>query len=155
MVFALNVDNAIALNKLFQERDVKSDFVISNVKDAITGVTSNFTKENKEKIEKFRQGKLEVLINVNILTEGTDVPNVQSVFLTRPTISTILMTQMIGRGLRGPKAGGTKEAFIVSFVDDWQDKIAWINPEKLSISSVFVGFLSARIGKKYFLIAIS
>lgn len=133
LVFALNVDNAIALNKLFQERGVKSDFVISNVKDAITGVTSNFTKENKEKIEKFRQGKLEVLINVNILTEGTDVPNVQSVFLTRPTISTILMTQMIGRGLRGPKAGGTKEAFIVSFVDDWQDKIAWINPEKLFI----------------------
>jgi superfamily II DNA or RNA helicase len=133
LVFALNVDNAIALNKLFQERGVKSDFVISNVKDAITGVTSNFTKENKEKIEKFRQGKLEVLINVNILTEGTDVPNVQSVFLTRPTISTILMTQMIGRGLRGPKAGGTKEAFIVSFVDDWQDKIAWINPERLFI----------------------
>ena len=40
---------------------------------------------------------------------------------------------MIGRGLRGLKAGGTKEAYIVSFVDDWQDKIAWINPEKLYI----------------------
>lgn len=133
LVFALNVDNAIALNKLFQEKGIKSDFVISNVKDAVTGVTSNFTKENKEKIEKFRKGQLEVLINVNILTEGTDVPNVQSVFLTRPTISTILMTQMIGRGLRGPKAGGTKEAYIVSFVDDWQDKIAWINPERLFI----------------------
>lgn len=133
LIFALNVDNAIALNKLFNEKGVKSDFVISNVKDAVTGVTSNFTKENKVKIDNFRDGKLEVLINVNILTEGTDVPNVQSVFLTRPTISTILMTQMIGRGLRGPKAGGTKEAFIVSFLDDWQDKIAWINPEKLFI----------------------
>lgn len=133
LVFALNVDNAIALNKLFQEKGVKSDYVISNVKDAVTGVTTNFTKENKSKIDDFRNGKLEVLINVNILTEGTDVPNVQTVFLTRPTISTILMTQMIGRGLRGPKAGGTKEAYIVSFIDDWQDKIAWINPEKLFI----------------------
>jgi len=75
------------------------------------------------------------LINVNILTEGMDVPNVQSIFLTRPTISTILMTQMIGRGLRGPKAGGTKEAYIVSFIDEWQDKVAWVNPEKLYIEA--------------------
>jgi superfamily II DNA or RNA helicase len=133
LVFALNVDNAIALNKLFQEKGIKSDYVISNVKDAITGITTNFTKENKEKIDNFRSGNLEVLINVNILTEGTDVPDVQTVFLTRPTISTILMTQMIGRGLRGPKAGGTKDAYIVSFIDEWQDKIAWINPEKLFI----------------------
>ncbi len=133
LVFALNVDNAIALNVLFKERGIKSDYVISNVKDAITGVTTNFTKENKEKIEDFRDGKLEVLINVNILTEGTDIPNVQTVFLTRPTISSILMTQMIGRGLRGEKAGGTKEAYIVSFVDEWKDKISWVNPEKLFI----------------------
>ena len=132
LVFALNVDNAIALNALFREKGVKSDFVISAVKDAITGVTIS-SKENKDKIERFRNGELEVLINVNILTEGTDVPNVQSVFLTRPTISTILMTQMIGRGLRGLKAGGTKEAFIVSFVDNWRNKISWINPEKLFI----------------------
>ncbi|MCG4585545.1 tetratricopeptide repeat protein, partial [Anaerosalibacter bizertensis] len=60
-----------------------------------------------------------------------DLPNAQTVFLTRPTISTILMTQMIGRALRGEKAGGTKKAYIVSFVDDWKDKIAWINPETL------------------------
>ncbi len=133
IVFALNVDNAIALKKLFQNQGIKSEYVISNVKDAVTGVTSNFTKENKEKIDNFRNGNLEVLINVNILTEGTDVPNVQSIFLTRPTISTVLMTQMIGRGLRGLRAGGTKDAYIVSFIDEWQDKIAWVNPEKLFI----------------------
>ena len=133
LVFALNVDNAIALNALFREKGVKSDYVISTVKDAITGVTIS-SKENKEKISSFRKGELEVLINVNILTEGTDVPNVQSVFLTRPTMSSILMTQMIGRGLRGLKAGGTKEAFIVSFVDNWRNKVAWVNPEKLFIA---------------------
>ena len=132
LVFALNVDNAIALNALFREKGVKSDYVISTVKDMVTGVTIS-SKENKDKIDSFRNGDLEVLINVNILTEGTDVPNVQTVFLTRPTNSTILMSQMIGRGLRGLKAGGTKEAFIVSFVDDWRNKVAWVNPEKLFI----------------------
>jgi superfamily II DNA or RNA helicase len=132
IVFALNIDNAIALNAMFKKQGVKSDFVISTVKDQVTGVAIS-SKENKEKIAKFRKGEIEVLINVNILTEGTDVPNVQSVFLTRPTISSILMTQMIGRGLRGLKAGGTKEAYIVSFIDEWQNKVAWINSEKLYI----------------------
>lgn len=132
IVFALNIDNAIALNTLFKEAGVRSDFVISTVKDKATGVTLS-SKDNKEKIAKFRNEELEVLINVNILTEGIDVPNVQSIFLARPTISSILMTQMIGRGLRGLKAGGTKEAFIVSFIDDWQNKVSWVNPEKLLI----------------------
>lgn len=63
---------------------------------------------------------MKVLINVNILTEGIDLPQTKTVFLTRPTVSTILMTQMIGRSLRGEKAGGTKEAYVVSFIDDWQ-----------------------------------
>ncbi len=134
IVFALNVDNAIALNALFSKAGVKSDYVVSSIRDAATGVTIS-NEENKEKIKKFRAGETDVLINVNILTEGTDVPNVQSIFLTRPTISSILMTQMIGRGLRGPKAGGTKDAYIVSFVDEWQNKISWINPEKLFIGN--------------------
>ncbi len=131
IVFALNVFNAIALNKLFQEAGVKSDFVISTIKDMATGV--NIKKDNPEIIDRFRKGELDVLINVNILTEGTDIPNVQSIFLARPTISPILMTQMIGRGLRGERAGGTKDAYIVSFIDEWREKVAWVNPEKLLI----------------------
>jgi hypothetical protein len=41
------------------------------------------------------------------------------------------MTQMIGRALRGEKAGGTKKAYIVSFIDNGLDKIAWSNPETI------------------------
>ena len=132
LVFALNKDNAIALKALFNEAGIKSEFVLSSIQDKITGVTIS-SKENKLKIDKFRKGEIDVLINVNILTEGTDLPNVQSIFLARPTISSILMTQMIGRGLRGLKAGGTKEAYIVSFIDDWKNKVSWVNPEKLII----------------------
>ena len=131
IIFALNVFNAIALNKLFQEAGIKADFVISAVKDMATGIT--LKKDNPVIIHRFRKGELDVLINVNILTEGTDIPNVQSIFLARPTISPILMTQMIGRGLRGERAGGTKDAYIVSFIDEWREKVAWVNPEKLLI----------------------
>ncbi len=133
IVFALNINMAIALNGLFNASGVRSDFVVSNIKDMATNVTIS-SEENKIKVQKFRDGQLDVLINVNILTEGVDLPKVQSVFLTRPTKSTIFMTQMIGRALRGEKAGGTKEAYIVSFIDDWQDKIAWANPEQLFIN---------------------
>ena len=132
LVFALNKDNAIALKALFTEAGIKSEFVLSSIQDKMTGVTIS-SKGNKLKIDKFRKGEIDVLINVNILTEGTDLPNVQSIFLARPTISSILMTQMIGRGLRGLKAGGTKEAYIVSFIDDWKNKGSWVNPEKLII----------------------
>ena len=83
---------------------------------------------NKTLVWMFHKKKLDVLINVNILTEGTDLPQTQTVFLARPTVSRVLMTQMVGRALRGVSAGGTKEAYIVSFIDDWEDKIAFEAP---------------------------
>ncbi|WP_370742280.1 DEAD/DEAH box helicase family protein [Ruminococcus callidus] len=135
IVFALNKVHAIALNKLFNEKGkaygIRSEFIISEVQDMITGITIS-NADNERKIEAYRNGEIQVLINVNILTEGTDLPKTHTVFLTRPIVSTTLMTQMVGRALRGLKAGGTKEAYIVSFVDDWNDKIAWVNPETLT-----------------------
>ncbi|MEG4225892.1 DEAD/DEAH box helicase family protein [Microcoleus sp. N9_B2] len=131
LVFAVDIQHAIALNGLFKKRGINSDFVASKIIDEGTGATIS-VKENSEKIKRFRAGKLEVLINVEMLTEGTDLPNVQTVFLTRPTTSTLLMTQMIGRALRGQKAGGTEKAYVVSFIDNWEDKINWVNPEKLT-----------------------
>jgi len=130
LVFAVDIQHAIELNGLFQSRGIDSDFVASKITDESTGATTS-VKENSEKIKRFRTGEIEVLINVEMLTEGTDLPNVQTVFLTRPTTSTILMTQMIGRALRGQKAGGTEKAYVVSFIDNWEDKINWVNPEKL------------------------
>lgn len=130
IIFAVNVVHAIHLSTLFNKAGFKADFIVSDVKDQITGVTLS-RKENEEKIERYRRGELKVLINVNILTEGVDLPKTQSVFLARPTVSTILMTQMVGRALRGISAGGTDRAYIVSFIDDWDDHIAWINPESL------------------------
>ncbi|WP_204140158.1 DEAD/DEAH box helicase family protein [Halomicronema sp. CCY15110] len=130
LVFAIDVDHAIALNSVFKSKGIDSDFVVGQVVEEGTNAKIS-PKENGEKIQRFRDGDLEVLINVQMLTEGTDLPNVQTVFLTRPTTSTILMTQMIGRALRGQKAGGTEKAYVVSFIDNWENKINWVNPEKL------------------------
>ena len=130
IVFAVNVDHAIALNAQFREAGIASDYVVSSIRDMATGVTIS-REDNERKEQAYRDGKLQVLINVNILTEGVDFPKTGTVFLARPTVSTILMTQMVGRALRGPAAGGTDTAYIVSFVDGWDEHIAWVNPESL------------------------
>ncbi len=70
-------------------------------------------------------------MNVNIITERFDDPKEQTVFLALPTKTTIMMMQMVGRALRGPKVGGTKEAYIVSFIDDWKERIRWSSPKEL------------------------
>jgi len=54
-----------------------------------------------------------ILINVKMLTEGFDDPKVRSVMLATLTLSTNLFWQMIGRGTRGLKAGGTRDCFVI------------------------------------------
>ena len=70
-------------------------------------------------------------MKIIVITEGVDLPKTKTVFLARPTVSSILMTQMVGRALRGTAAGGTSNAYIVSFIDHWNEYIAWVNPESL------------------------
>ena len=132
IVFAINIPHSIALAKLFNDEGIPADYIVSAIRDLTTGVTIS-QKENERKLERYRNGDLKVLINVNILTEGVDLPQTKTVFLARPTVSTILMTQMIGRALRGTAAGGTEEAYIVSFIDNWNEHIAWVNPESLFV----------------------
>ncbi len=58
------------------------------------------TEKRKEILEDFANGKFNVLCNVNILTEGYDLPSIETVILNRATKSTALYFQMVGRGLR-------------------------------------------------------
>lgn len=130
LVFAVNRLHAFTLKALFEKQDIRSEVIVSGTKAEFIGINIS-NQDNEKYIEDYRIGKINVLINVNILTEGVDLPKTKTVFLTRPTVSSILMTQMIGRALRGEKAGGTKEACVVSFIDEWQERIAWVNAETL------------------------
>ncbi|MEZ4410292.1 MAG: DEAD/DEAH box helicase [Polyangiales bacterium] len=116
------------LRQSLRRHGVKADVVYSHV-DATPGTVEARNRrdadENTEVIRAFKRGELDVLINVRMLTEGTDVPNVQTVFLTRQTTSRVLMTQMVGRALRGPAFGGTEFANVVSFLDEWRQLVQW------------------------------
>lgn len=49
----------------------------------------------RKNLQRLQASNLQVIVNVQILTEGTNLPIKQTIFLVRPTTSTILMTQMV------------------------------------------------------------
>lgn len=117
LIFALNVVHCRFLYEELKRHKVKCGLVYSGKED------------NSRVINDFREGRYEVLVNVNIMTEGTDVPDIQTVFLTRPTASEGFLMQMIGRGMRGTRAGGTESVTIVDFHDQWSVFNKWLDPE--------------------------
>ena len=135
IIFADRWEQCEQLSEALKKRGVKADAIYSHV-DANPGNAEarnrRTSAENAKVLQAFRDGKLDVLINIRMATEGTDVPDVQTVFLTRQTTSQILLTQMVGRALRGPKFGGTDKAFIVSFIDNWKHRINWAAYDQLA-----------------------
>ncbi len=129
LIFAERWYQCVQICEFLRARGVRADAVYSHTESQAPNKRA--PDANERVLEAFRRGELDVLVNVRMLTEGTDVPDVQSVFLTRQTTSRILLAQMIGRALRGPKFGGTKEAFIVSFVDNWGHTIPWAQYDAL------------------------
>ncbi|BAY31190.1 type III restriction enzyme res subunit [Nostoc carneum NIES-2107] len=132
IIFADRWFQCVYIKEKLSKEDIKADAIYSHI-DADPGSAEARNKrtldDNKRILTEFKDGKLDVLINVRMLTEGADVPNIQTVFITRQTTSSILMTQMIGRALRGEKVGGSSEANIVLFFDEWKRLIDWTNPK--------------------------
>ena len=77
-------------------------------------------------IDNFSRGENKVLINFGILSTGFDVPDISAVVITRPTTSIVLYSQMLGRGMRGPSAGGSED-FIVLDIRDNIDSFGQVN----------------------------
>ena len=67
--------------------------------------------ERKQLLDEFKKGKIQIICNVNILSEGFDCPDVEVVQITRPTYSLSLYLQQVGRGLR-VSPGKDKSVFI-------------------------------------------
>ena len=69
--------------------------------DAVAIDSRTPASERKKLVDDFRQGKIKVLVNVDIFSEGFDCPDVEFVQLARPTLSLAKYLQQVGRGLRG------------------------------------------------------
>ncbi len=108
LVFAPSVENAQALAGLLNHRDVSAA--------AISGETPD--EARRWYLNEFKEGRLRVITNYSVLTEGFDAPSVRAVYIARPVFAPNRYQQMIGRGLRGPKNGGKEECLIVDVEDN-------------------------------------
>ena len=104
IVYAINISHAQKITKLYQENGVKAIAI-----DSKTPAT-----ERQQDIEAFKKGDIQVLVNVDIFSEGFDCPDVEFVQLARPTLSLAKYLQMVGRGLRVSK--GKKNCVIIDNV---------------------------------------
>lgn len=142
LIFALNVLHCRFLHEELLKHHVKCGVIYSGKED------------NSIVIKDFRENRYDVLINVNIMTEGTDVPDIQTVFLTRPTQSEGLLMQMIGRGMRGLAARGTETVNIVDFHDKWEVFDKWLSAENIlkeETEEVVEPQVHTPVRNKYFL----
>ena len=104
IVYAINISHAQKITKLYQEHGVKA-IAIDSKTPAV---------ERQQDIEAFKKGDIQVLVNVDIFSEGFDCPDVEFVQLARPTLSLAKYLQMVGRGLRVAK--GKKNCVIIDNV---------------------------------------
>ena len=93
IVYAINISHAKKIMELYQEHGIKAVAIDSKTPAA----------ERQADIEAFKKGNIQVLVNVDIFSEGFDCPDVEFVQLARPTLSLAKYLQMVGRGLRVAK----------------------------------------------------
>ena len=95
IAYAVSVDHAHNLAAVFNDAGITAAVLLGNT-----------NREDRDKaIAGFRDGTIEVLVNVIVATEGFDLPDASCIIIARPTMSLALYLQMVGRGLR-PKADG-------------------------------------------------
>lgn len=109
IVFACDIPHAEELARRFVERGIPAEALHSQIPN----------RQMREQIlERFRTGRVRVLVNVAMLTHGVDIPEVRTILLARPTASPTLFSQMVGRGSRLAEG---KDAF---HVVDFEDNLA-------------------------------
>lgn len=96
VVFAVSIDVSKLLVEKFRERGVAAEHVDGEMAHS----------DRDQVLARLRSGATRVICNCNVLTEGFDCPELEVCVLARPTLSTALYLQMVGRVLR-PAAGKT------------------------------------------------
>ena len=104
LLFGVSVEHAHTMAALLTRAGISAAAISA---DTDRGVRRHY-------IEQFRQGQIRVLANYDVLAAGFDAPRVRAVYIARPTYAPNRYQQMIGRGLRGPRNGGTERCLLVN-----------------------------------------
>ncbi|KAF9356943.1 hypothetical protein BGX34_009686 [Mortierella sp. NVP85] len=116
VVFAADVKHSVAITEEFEEQGYHAR--------SITNHTN--AKERARLLQDFRDGKFPILVNCGMMTEGADFPMIDAIIIARPTKSTVLMVQMLGRGVR--LHSGKVDCLVLDMVDTVDRKAFSIVP---------------------------
>jgi DNA repair protein RadD len=94
VLFAVSIEQSRIMSAEFRKLGVPAEHVDGEMP----------TSERAAVLARLRSGETLVVSNCNVLTEGFDLPDLEVCILARPTLSTSLYLQMVGRVLR-PAAG--------------------------------------------------
>ena len=104
IVYAVSISHARNITSYYKEHGMNAVAIDSKTP----------AKLRKEMVEDFRQGKIKVLVNVDVFSEGFDCPDVEFVQMDRPTLSLAKYLQQVGRGLR--KTEGKETCMLIDNV---------------------------------------
>ena len=137
--FAVDKAHAASIMKTFEEGGYagRVERVDSSMTEAqITDIYANYAS-----------GATQILINVEMITEGVDLPNAGCIIGARPTKSLTLYMQIIGRGMR---ADGVHKYFILLDCCGWTEEYGVITTPKTWSLNPEIHPNSGRIGNKIF-----
>ena len=90
IVYAIDREHARHITEYYQEHGVSCCWIEAKTPAA----------ERERLVEAYRADKIKVCVNVDILGEGVDFPEVEFIQLARPTLSLSKYLQQVGRGMR-------------------------------------------------------
>lgn len=109
IVFAPSVESSNLLANLLRSIDIHAQSITSKTRPSYREeYVSSYLADTPSSY---------VLCNYGVLTTGFDAPKTSAVVIGRPTTSIVLLNQMAGRGIRGPKVGGNLTARLVTVID--------------------------------------
>ncbi|MBA3993404.1 MAG: ATP-dependent helicase [Cyanobacteria bacterium DS2.3.42] len=106
VAFCINVAHAEHVAKQFSDAGIPATAVYGALDKA----------ERRLRLNAFREGRIKVLTSADLISEGFDLPRIETAILLRPTKSLALYLQQVGRALRTDEENGKTKAIIIDHV---------------------------------------
>lgn len=108
IVYCINIVHAQRMNALFCAEKFSSAVYVGDEKI--------LSKDDRKLVfEKFKNNELEMLCVVDLMNEGVDIPDINTLVMCRPTYSNIVYAQQLGRGTRA----GKPHVLVFDFFDNY------------------------------------
>ncbi|PSR34504.1 MAG: DNA helicase [Sulfobacillus benefaciens] len=115
--FCSSVRHAQFLSEIFQQKGIRSAWV-----DGESGMA-----RRRQIIRDLERGELDIVFSVDLFNEGIDIPVVDTILLVRPTQSSIVFIQQLGRGLR--LSSGKSHCVVIDLIGNYRNadaKLEWL-----------------------------